>query len=171
MREVDRAYIAGLVDGEGCITLQHQAKRRFMILRVSITNVNREVLEFVRAIYGGSVSSRNPRSRKSHWRDIYQYLVVQVDAKRLLDDIRVYSIVKRGQIEVVSRYWKTVVLPRELKLRKVPVVRKDNGSLQMVSYLRPEIVAEREACKQEIHRLNWRGREAWPGVKTENTSN
>ncbi len=63
MKDIDLAYIAGLVDGEGCIMitkenrLYTEAKHGYRFwLQVKITNTNKAVLEWVKDLFGGSVS-------------------------------------------------------------------------------------------------------------------
>ena len=61
----DAAYIAGLVDGEGTITLtsQHRGENRRLVL--SISNTERPLLEFVRRVAGaGRITTKRTYSDK-----------------------------------------------------------------------------------------------------------
>ena len=54
--EVLHAYAAGLIDGEGTITLSHNNKRdAFRAPVVSMTSTTRELVDLMRSEYGGSV--------------------------------------------------------------------------------------------------------------------
>jgi hypothetical protein len=59
------AYIAGLVDGEGTITLSalHRGERRRLV--VSISNTDRSLLEFVRVVIGaGQITGKRTYSER-----------------------------------------------------------------------------------------------------------
>jgi hypothetical protein len=60
MTEVDKAYIAGFFDGEGhvCIVLNGLPEIWQTRITVGITQNNREVLEWIQGIYGGSLYKR-----------------------------------------------------------------------------------------------------------------
>ena len=54
IKKTDLAYIAGLVDGEGCISASIVNKRHASAISLSITTTYQPVLEFVRAIFEGT---------------------------------------------------------------------------------------------------------------------
>ena len=59
LKAEDAAYLAGLVDGEGTITLtsDHPGEKRCIVL--SISNTDRALLEFVREVVGaGTISTK-----------------------------------------------------------------------------------------------------------------
>ncbi len=59
--EIDLAYAAGLFDGEGSITLTRTKRNRFPSPQVSVASCDREVLEWLRTTFGGSISTKQPR--------------------------------------------------------------------------------------------------------------
>lgn len=56
--ETDKAYLAGLIDGEGCVGVYVSEKRSYRP-RLSITNTNKEVLDWVAETFGGYVTTRS----------------------------------------------------------------------------------------------------------------
>jgi hypothetical protein len=63
--EVEIAYAAGLFDGEGSITLTRNRSTRFPSPQVAVASNDREVLEWLKARFGGSISAKQPR-RPTH---------------------------------------------------------------------------------------------------------
>ena len=53
--ETALAYTAGLFDGEGSITLTRTKRTRFRSPQVSVASCDREVLEWLRITFGGSI--------------------------------------------------------------------------------------------------------------------
>ena len=85
----DLAYIAGLFDGEGCITIGQN-------LRASVSNTKKPCLEFVQAIFGGSLYEKNRLGRVA----LYDLYFSGYDAVRMLNAILPYLIVKHQQAEL-----------------------------------------------------------------------
>ena len=57
MKSVEIAYLAGLIDGDGTISINKDRRSHKPV--VSIANTNREVLEWCRNLIGrGSISSK-----------------------------------------------------------------------------------------------------------------
>lgn len=62
MREVEKAYLAGIVDGEGTVTLMKHHKNETPTPSVSIANNSLRLLEWIKTKVGGViVSKRNIR--------------------------------------------------------------------------------------------------------------
>lgn len=91
------AYVAGLIDGEGCINF---CKCRDSVYpRLFITNTNQEILELLQEKYGGDI---NPLSlRKENWKQGYSWRVSWSKAVDLLEKVYPYLIIKRRQAQTV----------------------------------------------------------------------
>ncbi|KKM95820.1 hypothetical protein LCGC14_1184420 [marine sediment metagenome] len=97
--DVDDAYTAGIVDGEGCILITRA--RRNLQLRVVVSNTNLEVLERLQLNYRGSVHVRKiyePRKQ------IYDWAVSGPDATELLRQIIPYLIIKEKEAKIAVQY-------------------------------------------------------------------
>ncbi|UCZ52613.1 LAGLIDADG family homing endonuclease [Bacillus shivajii] len=66
MKELEAAYLAGIIDGEGSITLtrNHTGERRRPLISIASTDI--ELLEYIKSIAGGSISSKKNDSPNSH---------------------------------------------------------------------------------------------------------
>lgn len=97
---LDYAYLAGIVDGEGTITLtknnQHSMFRKPV---VSVSNTDTALIEWIKARFGGKVSnrvSRNPRHKPAfEWRLEYNKALEMLGM--IAPFLRVSSKKKRAQ--------------------------------------------------------------------------
>ncbi len=128
--QAEAAYLAGLVDGEGTITLAHIHKGANRQLSVSITNTERQLLDWVKNVVGaGRITMKRPYSHK-HMPG-YTYAVANTQALDLLRQIAPYlQTHKRLRAEMVLERYKALT-PR-------------NGRYS------PELLAERERFVQAV---------------------
>lgn len=137
------AYIAGLIDGEGCIYIT-----RVGGVRVAVSMTRPEAIEFVKARYGGSsYYVDRAKERKGH-KSIFEWRVESKKAERLLYDIRPYLLIKRAQCDIAISVREHIrrggVLSRGRNKAKDPT--RDDS-----------VVAFREAARTRMHELNKRG--------------
>ena len=55
MKEVTKAYLAGVIDGEGTIGLERNNSNERRSPNISVTNTSMEILEIFRKNYGGTI--------------------------------------------------------------------------------------------------------------------
>ncbi|MEL7046186.1 MAG: LAGLIDADG family homing endonuclease [Pseudomonadota bacterium] len=101
----DTAYIAGLIDGEGTVTLvrRHQNERKH--LAVSISSTEKQMLEFVRSATGvGKIT--NKRVYAAHHRPSFTYAVYNRQALQLLIQVEPYlrSYKKHRSVLAIRQY-------------------------------------------------------------------
>jgi hypothetical protein len=105
--ECSRAYIAGFVDGDGTIYLHKRIRngRLQTTPRVIVTNSKSvESIEYIHQIYGGSLSSMNPRP-KHREKKPYVYLLIAGKARAgsMIRDMLPFLIIKRAKaLEVLN---------------------------------------------------------------------
>lgn len=96
----DNAYMAGILDGEGCIfihKLKDNGKNKPVII-LEITN--KEVIEWIHERFGGSMGFR--KKRKEHWKDSYSWgLYVQLEIQIFLEKVFPFMIVKKKQASIM----------------------------------------------------------------------
>jgi len=135
LSEPESAYMAGLIDGEGCFNLYWKNGRRHGTPRVEISNNNRQVLEYAEQLVGGSVyknSSSFSFRRKPNYRfETHNLNVVH----KLIKTISPFLKIKKKQAELLAEYC-------ELRME-----------MPLISETHPR---EREICN-ELHVLNKRG--------------
>ncbi len=84
LNPVDAAYIAGVIDGEGTITLTRKHSNEHRQLAVTISSTERQLLEFVKSAVGvGKIT--NKRISKSHHSPSFTYAVYNRQALVLLE--------------------------------------------------------------------------------------
>jgi len=86
MISTDAAYIAGLIDGEGTITLTRKHKNEYRQLCVSISSTERSLLEFVKSATGVGIIT-NKRTTRPHHARSFTYAVYNRQALALLNQI------------------------------------------------------------------------------------
>lgn len=128
LSDVDRAYAAGIIDGEGCIRITtrglrggtgfRQGQRTLM---VEVTNTDHGMIQWLRQRFGGSVSyfkenAELNRRERWHWR------IAANKALYVLDAIWPYIRTKRRQAKLgrrFQRYAQYVGRPATPKLQAV----------------------------------------------------
>jgi len=98
LSETDKAYIAGLIDGEGTIRISHDKKYRGSYWpRVSIANSNENLLKWVKTKIGLGYISKKKGKPHEYWCEGY-------NVKPLLDAILPYLKVKRKHAELALKF-------------------------------------------------------------------
>ncbi len=143
MEEVEKAYLAGIVDGEGTVTLTKFHKNETPTPNVSVANNNLELLKWIKIRLGGSIISK--RNRKPHHNASYAWSIKQDRAIRLLNEIKQYLIIKKPQADLITQRYKLVThragkyTPEMLKNKMclVDEIRKLNQRYNNASYNTP----------------------------------
>ena len=95
IQETDKAYIAGFVDGEGSVLVANG------YLRVSISQKEPAVLEWIQSIYGGRLIS-------NHDGFMHELIFNGQRATKLVDDLLPYLQVKQVQFECAKLFIATI---------------------------------------------------------------
>lgn len=102
-RAADLGWVAGLVDGEGTITLGRNGRTYRVVFRVASTD--RAALEEARAICGGiGWISPSGRPRKSNHKQGFTWQLYSRQAIRILEMIGPYLRIKRQHAAVALEY-------------------------------------------------------------------
>jgi hypothetical protein len=105
--DIEAAYIAGLLDGEGTICFSHhlarpKLNREFWQPKVTIANTNRAVIEWLAAKMGGSIAQHH---QKAHWRRCYVWNAK--DIRGILRTVQPFLRIKARQAEIVLAFLDT----------------------------------------------------------------
>ena len=86
LSEVDAAYIAGIIDGEGTITLTrtHRGENRRAVVSISSTEL--PLLTYVRSVIGAGRNTGKVRAREHH-SPSYAYCITSRQALQLLAQV------------------------------------------------------------------------------------
>lgn len=89
MSTAEAAYIAGLIDGEGTITLTRKHRNENRQLAVTISNTEKGLLEYVlKTIGAGKITGK--RTSKPHHTPSYTYALYNRQALNILEQIHPY---------------------------------------------------------------------------------
>jgi len=101
-RETHKAYLAGLIDGEGCITVLRRRKVKrgkvyiFYEPHIIISNTNRQLIEFIRATYPGMVTTQRTPSYPNA-KPVYRYAATRDGTKRMAKQLEPYLMLKKSK--------------------------------------------------------------------------
>lgn len=122
--ETSKAYIAGIIDGEGSIMIRGCGNLDEVLVEVGNTDV--KMVDFLKASYGGSITVYNPKRSK---RTMFVWRIWCNEAEAVLRDVEPYLITKKEQAFVA------------LRLREI--VREQNKGNRFVT---DEMFAKRRRC-------------------------
>ena len=128
MRATDWAYLAGVLDSDGCVNISKQKgrrepKRSQYTLRVCITNTSRILIDWLLTEIGGTAYISNltaPKHHKTAWR----WTVRGYEAIPILRKVIPYLRVKCKRAELAIQFAKTLrsdsrkLTDKELKQRE-----------------------------------------------------
>jgi len=100
MKKTDLAYIAGIFDGEGCITFQ-KSKSHPQSVFVELTNTNEWIVRQFYFWFGGSF--RNWQSQP-HWKVTWRWVAQGEGGVKFLELILPYLKLKRPQAELAIQF-------------------------------------------------------------------
>ncbi|WP_417509428.1 LAGLIDADG family homing endonuclease [Methylophaga sp.] len=114
---IDAAYIAGLIDGEGTVTLCRKHKNESRQLAVTISNTEQALLDYVLAkVVAGKITKK--KTAQSHHTPSLTYAIYNRQALSLLKQITPYlRTYKRHRAEYILQHYLNVT-PRNGKYSK-----------------------------------------------------
>jgi hypothetical protein len=140
--ETDKAYVAGFIDGEGCISISRREyiKRTptpIYTLTVAVVSTNRDVLEYCRNLTNlGAVMLGGLPRKDSHHQE-FSWRISSRQAIDLLQLILPYLRIKREQADIAIAFQET--------FGKSPM-----GGRGLGLKVLPEILQQREQYRQAI---------------------
>ena len=135
-------YLAGLFDGEGCVTMRspktlHDGRPKIV---VKLGVVGREIPDMLREQFGGSITRQNGRGNQ---KALYGWRVIGRRAARFLSMIRPWCIIKSRAIEIGLSHLVLEMQPRAIRTHRGRV--------------RSEIKQASERLMADLRRVNMRG--------------
>lgn len=99
------AYTAGIIDGEGCISIQKSTglkHRRNFFLSVRVTNTNEWLVNWLKMQYGGCIVFRPNHDGIA--KDSWQWSLGGPKAAEMLEYIKPYLMIKRPQADLALAF-------------------------------------------------------------------
>ena len=101
MQNTNRAYTAGVFDGEGCISIQKRGDG-YLRLRTDVVNTDLEMLEYLKEIWGGNIYKQ--KDKRKGRKDKWTWVLCSFSAKKFLEEIFLYLISKQKQAELGIKF-------------------------------------------------------------------
>jgi hypothetical protein len=125
------AYIAGLIDGDGCIFVRKVVNGYQS--GITLTQCRTNILQIIRYHFGGSITTSINRNNKVenmlddtgefyhkyNVRNQYNLLIRSNEYKLLLEYIRFSIIIKQPQIECLNEFYKLVDIPHRVEEKEI----------------------------------------------------
>ena len=124
-----RNWLAGFIDGEGCIELYYsKEKRRNKIYptiypRIIIANTNKKVIDYIYILFTKNCGYYIQKQNKN-WKPCYKITFIRQKALTLLKIIHPYLKVKKDQAKLCLDFYQTI--KKKQKHRKSGQYRKMN---------------------------------------------
>lgn len=131
LQPTDLAYVAGLFDGEGCISvrLRNDKAKRSHKLVISVTNTNREVLGWLHSHFQGTIGKCT--SSKTTRTQCYQWYIGSRKAQVFLRAILPYLHIKREQAMLAIAFQDRMTLSLRVRVSDEEFSRRDEFRLSL----------------------------------------
>lgn len=104
MTSEEKAYIAGIIDGEGTVTLTRDHHGEMPAPKVSVANNNLELLRWIKGKVGAGIIIKRTKRQPQHG-DQYVLDFSNNSALSLLSEVGKYMLVKKAHAQLLlSRY-------------------------------------------------------------------
>lgn len=118
LSETEKAYLAGIIDGEGTLIATWQTKTKVFAFEITVANTNKAVLEWiVKKVGVGGVyaEKRSPNSQYYKTRKYaYKYRLYRISQiLPLITAIRPYMIIKRKQADLLEEIINAIVKEKQ----------------------------------------------------------
>lgn len=113
--ETTIAYLAGIIDGEGCISIQNPGGKTHT-LRLYVMNTHKPLIDFLYQTFGGFQYSRKRENK--NWKIRHEWFVDRDTIDEILPRIYPYLINKKEHCEIAIEFRKT--FPKTRNYHKIP---------------------------------------------------
>ena len=126
----EKAYMAGIIDGEGTVTLSRAHSNEMPAPKVSVANNNLQLLRWIKNKAGSGVIIRRAKREPQHG---VQYVIDISDnaALALLVEIKEFLLIKKPHAELLLSRYKAVT-PRNGRYTKELLAKK----MELVAQIR-----------------------------------
>jgi hypothetical protein len=139
------AYLAGIIDGEGCIHIgcfrkvtQYRKSPHFQTY-IQVSNTSEELIDWLQKIFGGAKRSYTPKQTPINSRKkVFQWGAWSDQITHICELIHPYVVIKKREVEIM------------LEMRKTFETSLWKKGHQGVLPVDGEILAQREKCFLEI---------------------
>lgn len=144
INNLELAYTAGLLDGEGSIVIavskpteKNKLRTKSHWLQVSITNTNREIIDWLLSTFGGHISDGTKSISRNKQRPTWNWRITSRKARDFLMKILPYLKIKRMHAEIAIEFQEYMINNNFIN-KSVP----------------PEVVEKRDSFKSALSSIN-----------------
>ena len=127
MTNTEKAYIAGIIDGEGSIMLTKFHKNQYHSPCISVASTDLELLDWLKFKVGSGKITRKKNYNTSKHKDSFTYSLIYDAAIELLIEIQPYLIIQKKKSRakyIIDNYKKLTI--RNGKYNKEQKILKEN---------------------------------------------
>lgn len=151
MSKLTAAYVAGLIDGEGCLEIQKKDTKYQARIRICMTD--EKMIKWLQESFGGYFETR--KFNNDAWKDAYGWTIKNnIMVKPFIEKICPYLKLKKPQAEIIKEFLKTFNSKSYNEIRH----NLQNNGIGIHRELKNETIDYREKLYQEIRLLNKRGK-------------
>ena len=150
------AWMAGFVDGEGCLTITRQDRKNRPTPQwrpfITIANTHKQSLEIFHKQYGGTLRfNAEKRASKTgvKWSDSWTWYCQQTSVKKFCEDLLPFLVVKKEQAKILLSFINNIQTSGRLKGG-----RNANGTFIGSFPLPVKDIEFRNLMRDNIHSLN-----------------
>lgn len=120
----DCAWTAGIIDGEGHVTItsnkrnSNNGRRESFSISLRVSNTDIRLMQKLINIWGGKIIHRKHTNGKG-WKDCYEWIVCSFSAYDILKQIKPYLIIKQEQADLCLELQDKIITFGASKLRLV----------------------------------------------------
>ncbi len=153
IRQTDLAYTAGVIDSDGCITINKNKGLYYLYPRVSIGQIDSEALDFIKNIFN---FVKYKKGRTQNNRQFYDLIICGKKAKPVLQLILPYLKIKKKQAKIVIKLCDLIDGYPKAK-KKIKVVSEKRGTYYFIKkVLSKKQLNDRLKLYKQIRKLNGR---------------
>jgi|TARA_R110000751_G_scaffold68054_2_gene138587 hypothetical protein len=115
MSPTERSYVAGIIDGEGCIEFKKRKTRRntrpgkpihnVLIVRMEVPQVDGRLIDYLMKTTKEGTRDIKKYPTKDNWQDQHRWRVGYRGVYRILKQVHKYLIVKKEKSEMVINHY------------------------------------------------------------------
>jgi hypothetical protein len=154
---IDLAYAAGIIDGEGCISICQRANRLTYRATVVVQMCDPQAIEFLHKTFGGSLNFQRVQRQPNH-RPCHAWGVAAKEASYVCRLLLPFLRVKRQQaLNVIELQQIHAKITRNTNLQRASRHGEYGPARKGKFQIDPELLRQCEALNNLQHELNHRG--------------
>lgn len=106
--ETELAYLAGIIDGEGCVYIYKRKTRKNhtdFFPRLQLITTSKSLHEWIHKVFGGMIFNRKVSNPK--WKPRFEWYTTRGLMDDILEKILPYMVIKKSHIQIMIEFRKT----------------------------------------------------------------